>query len=230
MLIVWACVEELWHIDKLFADYSSNSIKFEAESDHFASSPWRTCWGLLERRRPSQCEHRSRWIYIYVHVYCTIYLWFMMLQIHLNIFTQHAIDPAMILCFSFMYLLNEGFHLKMPLITHFEPIQVTLQTDLVTTSLSLSLCLYTHIHTYIYIYIHIFTFEHSSIKYSKSLDYFKNLWSCGLILWCFRCDVQVRDIPCGTKGGVMINFEKIEVMFLILPSFPAKSCVWLVNA
>ncbi|KAH7835560.1 hypothetical protein Vadar_027323 [Vaccinium darrowii] len=43
-----------------------------------------------------------------------------------------------------------GFHLKMPLITHFEPIQVTLQTDL------------------------------------------------------------VRDIPCGTKGGVLINFEKIE--------------------
>jgi hypothetical protein len=23
--------------------------------------------------------------------------------------------------------------------------------------------------------------------------------------------MQVRDIPCGTKGGVMINFEKIEV-------------------
>ncbi|KAI3467251.1 hypothetical protein Pfo_023914 [Paulownia fortunei] len=45
-----------------------------------------------------------------------------------------------------------GFHLKLPLITHFEPIQVTLQTDL------------------------------------------------------------VRDIPCGTKGGVMINFEKIEVV------------------
>ncbi|KAB2599653.1 hypothetical protein D8674_009924 [Pyrus ussuriensis x Pyrus communis] len=22
---------------------------------------------------------------------------------------------------------------------------------------------------------------------------------------------EVRDIPCGTKGGVMINFEKIEV-------------------
>ncbi|CAK9142416.1 unnamed protein product [Ilex paraguariensis] len=47
---------------------------------------------------------------------------------------------------------NPGFHLKMPLITHFEPIQVTLQTDL------------------------------------------------------------VRDIPCGTKGGVMINFAKIEVV------------------
>ncbi|PIN11124.1 Prohibitin-related membrane protease subunit [Handroanthus impetiginosus] len=45
-----------------------------------------------------------------------------------------------------------GFHVKLPLITHFEPIQVTLQTDL------------------------------------------------------------VRDIPCGTKGGVMINFEKIEVV------------------
>ncbi|XP_057962514.1 uncharacterized protein LOC131154048 [Malania oleifera] len=47
---------------------------------------------------------------------------------------------------------DPGFHLKMPLITQFEPIQVTLQTDL------------------------------------------------------------VRDIPCGTKGGVMINFEKIEVV------------------
>ncbi|KAF6165066.1 hypothetical protein GIB67_000650 [Kingdonia uniflora] len=45
-----------------------------------------------------------------------------------------------------------GFHLKMPLITQFEPIQVTLQTD------------------------------------------------------------QVKDIPCGTKGGVMISFEKIEVV------------------
>ncbi|KAK8699706.1 hypothetical protein V6N13_115789 [Hibiscus sabdariffa] len=45
-----------------------------------------------------------------------------------------------------------GFHLKMPLITQYEPVLVTLQTD------------------------------------------------------------QVRDIPCGTKGGVMINFEKIEVV------------------
>ncbi|KAL8518529.1 hypothetical protein ACS0TY_009772 [Phlomoides rotata] len=47
---------------------------------------------------------------------------------------------------------DPGFHLKMPMLTNFEPIQVTLQTDL------------------------------------------------------------VRDIPCGTKGGVMINFEKIEVV------------------
>lgn len=47
---------------------------------------------------------------------------------------------------------DPGFHVKLPLITQFEPIQVTLQTDL------------------------------------------------------------VRDIPCGTKGGVMINFEKIEVV------------------
>lgn len=47
-----------------------------------------------------------------------------------------------------------GFHLKLPFITQFEPIQITLQTDL------------------------------------------------------------VRDIPCGTKGGVMINFEKIEVHYL----------------
>ncbi|KAL2344631.1 hypothetical protein Fmac_005916 [Flemingia macrophylla] len=45
-----------------------------------------------------------------------------------------------------------GFHLKMPFITQYEPVQVTLQTD------------------------------------------------------------QVTDIPCGTKGGVMINFGKIEVV------------------
>ncbi|EPS71381.1 hypothetical protein M569_03378, partial [Genlisea aurea] len=49
-------------------------------------------------------------------------------------------------------LTNPGFHLKLPFITHFEPIQVTIQTDL------------------------------------------------------------VRDIPCGTKGGVMISFDKIEVV------------------
>ncbi|MED6157289.1 hypothetical protein PIB30_021940 [Stylosanthes scabra] len=47
---------------------------------------------------------------------------------------------------------HPGFHLKMPFITQYEPVQVTLQTDMVT------------------------------------------------------------DIPCGTKGGVMINFGKIEVV------------------
>ncbi|KAL1327805.1 hypothetical protein HN51_037800 [Arachis hypogaea] len=47
---------------------------------------------------------------------------------------------------------DPGFHLKMPFITQYEPVQVTLQTDMVT------------------------------------------------------------DIPCGTKGGVMINFGKIEVV------------------
>uniref|UniRef100_A0A7N0VK59 Band 7 domain-containing protein n=2 Tax=Kalanchoe fedtschenkoi TaxID=63787 RepID=A0A7N0VK59_KALFE len=47
---------------------------------------------------------------------------------------------------------NPGFHLKLPVITKFDSIQVTLQTD------------------------------------------------------------QVRDVPCGTKGGVMINFERIEVV------------------
>ncbi|XP_072974022.1 uncharacterized protein [Typha angustifolia] len=47
---------------------------------------------------------------------------------------------------------DPGFHLKLPLITQFEPIQVTLQKD------------------------------------------------------------EVRDIPCGTKGGVMISFDKIEVV------------------
>ncbi|KAF4368165.1 uncharacterized protein LOC115698791 [Cannabis sativa] len=47
---------------------------------------------------------------------------------------------------------DPGFHFKMPLLTQYEPVQVTIQTD------------------------------------------------------------QVRDIPCGTKGGVMITFEKIEVV------------------
>lgn len=47
---------------------------------------------------------------------------------------------------------SPGYHLKLPLITQFEPIQVTLQTD------------------------------------------------------------QVKGIPCGTKGGVMISFDKIEVV------------------
>ncbi|KAJ0973979.1 hypothetical protein J5N97_015944 [Dioscorea zingiberensis] len=57
--------------------------------------------------------------------------------------------------FSILHQVPEGhvgFHLKLPLITHFEPIQVTLQTD------------------------------------------------------------EVKDIPCGTKGGVMISFDKIEVV------------------
>ncbi|KAK6921918.1 Band 7 domain [Dillenia turbinata] len=49
-------------------------------------------------------------------------------------------------------LTNPGFRLKLPVLTHFEPIQVTIQTDL------------------------------------------------------------VKDIPCGTKGGVMITFDKIEVV------------------
>lgn len=47
---------------------------------------------------------------------------------------------------------NPGFHLKMPVLTQYEPIQVTIQTD------------------------------------------------------------EVKNIPCGTKGGVMIYFDKIEVV------------------
>ncbi|CAM6127637.1 unnamed protein product [Calypogeia fissa] len=47
---------------------------------------------------------------------------------------------------------SPGFHLMLPFLTRYEPIQVTIQTD------------------------------------------------------------QVKDIPCGTKGGVMIYFEKIEVV------------------
>ncbi|KAM1645214.1 hypothetical protein ACFXTN_006398 [Malus domestica] len=55
-------------------------------------------------------------------------------------------------CAFLKTITDPGFHLKLPLVTHFEPIQVTLQTD------------------------------------------------------------QVRDIPCGTKRCVMINFEKIEMV------------------
>ncbi len=28
----------------------------------------------------------------------------------------------------------------------------------------------------------------------------------------FQTSAQVRDIPCGTRGGVMVYFEKIEVV------------------
>lgn len=52
-----------------------------------------------------------------------------------------------------------GFHLKTPFLTQYEPVQVTLQTDMVT------------------------------------------------------------DIPCGTKGGVMINFGKIEVVNRLCKEF-----------
>ncbi|KAM2046729.1 hypothetical protein ACFX1T_005481 [Malus domestica] len=58
-------------------------------------------------------------------------------------------------CALLKKITDPGFHLKLPLVTHFEPIQVTLQTDQITL---------------------------------------------------------VRDIPCGTKGCVMINFEKIEMV------------------
>jgi hypothetical protein len=32
----------------------------------------------------------------------------------------------------------------------------------------------------------------------------------------------VRDIPCGTKGGVMISFEKIEVLSTIWSTLRVK--------
>nr|CAB3500484.1 unnamed protein product [Digitaria exilis] len=64
-----------------------------------------------------------------------------------------------------------GFHLKLPWITQYEAIQVTLQTD----QASDTLC---HLNVFI----------------------------------LFVTMNQVRDIPCGTKGGVMISFDKIEVV------------------
>lgn len=86
--------------------------------------------------------------------------------------------PGILLVDSYFYFFS-GFHLKMPLITQYEPVQVTLQTD--------------QVH---------FVFQFMRIENS-------------LLLCCYLSPVsqkmQVRDIPCGTKGGVMINFEKIEV-------------------
>ncbi|CAM8951779.1 unnamed protein product [Rhodiola kirilowii] len=60
---------------------------------------------------------------------------------------------------------NPGFHLKLPVITKFESIQVTLQTD------------------------------------------------------------QVRNVPCGTKGGVLINFERIEVVNRLRKEFVYQTLV-----
>jgi hypothetical protein len=41
-----------------------------------------------------------------------------------------------------------------------------------------------------------------------------------LVVWCMNSYLhilfQVKNIPCGTKGGVMIAFEKIEVSSLFV--------------
>lgn len=37
------------------------------------------------------------------------------------------------ICFMFLILTLPGFHLKMPLLTQYEPVQVTLQTDQVNS-------------------------------------------------------------------------------------------------
>ncbi|KAL9262574.1 Erlin-2-B-like protein [Drosera capensis] len=68
---------------------------------------------------------------------------------------------------------NPGFHVKLPLITSFEPIQVTLQTDM------------------------------ASFPYLQFMNIARPITSLRH---------TVRDIPCGTKGGVMINFTRIEVV------------------
>lgn len=81
-------------------------------------------------------------------------------------------------CFSLFY--NSGFHLKLPLITQYEPVQVTLQTDQVI--------LWSNLWRLRILPLHSFTLNF------------------GILFF-----LQVKDIPCGTKGGVMINFEKIEV-------------------
>lgn len=97
----------------------------------------------------------------------------LLLTLHLT-FSLHTCTNAEI------FLHFSGFHFKMPLITQYEPVQVTIQTDQVTLAL--------------------------------------NLWNMeNYKLACFNGSIscvikfQVRDIPCGTKGGVMITFGKIEV-------------------
>lgn len=80
-----------------------------------------------------------------------------------------------------------GFHLKLPLVTKFEPIQVTLQTDQVQR---------------------IGLKRASRITLLLLLSRFMLEFSMPSYIGC-----QVKNIPCGTKGGVMISFDKIEVPY-----------------
>lgn len=127
-----------------------NSIIFNSKTEflHFASSSWGPCWCILERRCPSEHDYQSRY-HITLNMSmnsCTCILF--------NYFMY-----SLCLLLTNLHILTEGFHLKLPLITQFEPIQVTLQTDLVEISLSPSpSSLYIHMHHYmskIYMHKHI---------------------------------------------------------------------------
>lgn len=80
----------------------------------------------------------------------------------------------------------------MPFITQYEPVQVTLQTDQVVLPVSM--------HTAVCLYLAMY-----------SLVDIMFILACNSFL---ASHMQVRDIPCGTKGGVMITFEKIEARLL----------------
>ena len=130
-----------------------------------APSPRRPRRSILERRCPSENNFRSR------------YKPALLFPLFLQCFS--SICACTKFCFLFLVLIFPGFHLKMPFLTQFEPVQVTLQTDEVNL-----------------------------------LEQLRIVVSFGCISWILELCLllQVTDIPCGTKGGVMINFGKIEVL------------------
>jgi hypothetical protein len=85
-----------------YADFTLSSIK------HSPSSSWRTCWGILERGCSFENNHSSRYPFS-----CNVHYFLFFLNVSS----------------LFFFTLPLGFHLKLPWLTHYEAIQVTLQTD-----------------------------------------------------------------------------------------------------
>lgn len=137
-------------------------LNINKQLNPFTPSPRRSCWDVLERRCSSKNNYRARFNY----------------DVFFFLFAFNSLLCRVCSLPACTYLGVLGFHLKMPLVTQFEPIQVTLQTDQVNSSFP---------------------------SYEEDFNCHHYTW---IIFWL---KIQVRDIPCGTKGGVMINFEKIEV-------------------
>lgn len=100
-----------------FTDSISVILDIHKQFNHFTPSPRRSCWSVLERRCSSKANYRTRFSY-------GIFF----------LFAFNSLLPRVCIVLSCTYLGVLGFHLKMPLITQFEPIQVTLQTDQVSSS------------------------------------------------------------------------------------------------
>lgn len=91
-------------------DSHSIIVKF-----HLAPSTRRPCWSVLERWCSSEYNYTSR--FSYNTFFFMNYIICMLMSESIN-------------CLHFLHFL--GFHLKLPVITEYEPVQVTLQTDMVT--------------------------------------------------------------------------------------------------